>query len=191
MAKKRRKPRRPTPKREVFERARRATVAFGVVKTNKKGERVPKITGSGFATRIEPGMVVTAKHVLSKDNLMLLVPKAVTKNSTGDLEANYDFVAVARAHAVIKHDVFDVATLIFPNLTFSSEPLVVAGHGGVTEHRADRRDLRVAVWMDPSTAGWRDPDGLRVNRDRESDLPTSQRVEPHLLPGATAGQSGE
>lgn len=118
MAKKR-KPRRPTPKREVFERARRATVAFGVIETNKKGERVPKITGSGFAARMEPGMVVTAKHVLSRDNLMLLVPKAVTKNSAGDLEANYDFVAVAQAHAVMKHDVFDVAALIFPNLTFS------------------------------------------------------------------------
>lgn len=118
MAKKR-KPRRPTTKREVFERARRATVAFGVMETNEKGERVPKITGSGFATRIEPGMVVTAKHVLSRDNLMLLVPKEVTKNPAGDLEANYDFVAVAQAHAVMKHDVFDVAALIFPNRTFS------------------------------------------------------------------------
>lgn len=116
---KKRKPRR-TPQREAFERALRATVAFGVLETNEKGERVPKITGSGFATRAERSMVVTAKHVLSEDDLMLVVPKPVTKNADGEIEGNYDFVPVAEARAIMKHAMLDVAALIFPSITFSS-----------------------------------------------------------------------
>lgn len=116
MAKKR-KPKRPNRKGDAFERARRATVAFGVVETNEKGESVPKIMGSGFAARTERGMVVTARHVLATDNLMLVVPKPATPDLDGEIKANYDLVPVAAAN-VVKHDVFDVAALIFPDLTF-------------------------------------------------------------------------
>lgn len=151
-----------SPRRDVFQRARRATVAFGVIEEDEKGQKNPKIIGSGFATRDLPGMVVTAKHLVAdKDALPLLfIPEPVVRDPDGTLHANLQGIPLGGVY-LATHNTHDVAVLVLPGRTFS-------------EKRSLPLDYEAAprVGQAIATFGW--PYGLKIQP--AGGIPTSSAL---------------